>query len=88
MNPLDLHVYIEESVTRTRVPVPITKRAADSIEFFVTVPAGSTWRLAANSVRLSLVDDAGRPYVVDSPIPTSSRNSAGEAVVSFSIRRK
>lgn len=87
-NPLDLHVYIEESVTRTHVPVPITKVAADSIQFFVTVPAGSTWRLAANSVRFSLVDGAGRPYMVDSPIPTSSRNSDGEAVVSFSIRRK
>ncbi|MFN3326457.1 MAG: hypothetical protein ACK5AZ_23410 [Bryobacteraceae bacterium] len=88
-NPLDLLVYVEDSITRTRVPLPMRSQAASVLEYFFVIPSSRTWNLSISSVRFMLTDElTSRQYVVDSPISTDVRNADGEAVREFSIRRK
>jgi hypothetical protein len=85
VDPLDLLVYAEDAITRTRIPLPAVSAASQRVDYSAAIPAGANWKVAMNSVRAQLVDTLGRPYTPDTPI---ARTTINEVVAAFSVRAK
>jgi hypothetical protein len=85
VDPLDLLVYAEDAITRTRIPLAAVSAASQRVDYSAAIPAGANWKVAMNTVRAQVVDTLGRPYTPDTPI---ARTAINEVVAAFSLRAK
>ncbi len=90
VDPLDLIVYVQESITRTRISLPLSSQSPQGFEYAAIIPRGTTWPLAMSSARHSIVDQkSSQVYRPDTPIPyTQSLNAAGESTAAFSLQKR
>lgn len=89
IDPLLLHVFAEESITRTRIPLQIAPSAAsNAFEASVVIPTRMNWNVAMSSTRAQLVDATGNTYQANAPIPRPASDGGSEVLAVFTLRSK
>jgi hypothetical protein len=89
-DPLLLHVFAEEEMTRTRIPLQlITSTSVPSaVEAAVVIPTSLNWKIAMSSIRGKLFDPSGNAYQSDTAISHPASYGGSEFLAVFSLRAK
>ena len=89
-DPLVLHVFADESITSTRMPLQILPSAtvANAFEAATVIPASTSWNVGMSSVRAQLYDGKGSVYQSNNPIPRPASDGVDEFLAVFTLRAK
>jgi hypothetical protein len=89
-DPLVLHVFAQEDVTRTRIPIQIGPAAtvSNAVEASVVIPTSLSWNVGMSTVRAQLWDANGKAYVSNTAIPRPASYGSGEFLAVFSLHAK
>lgn len=89
-DPLVLHVFAEEKITRTRIPLQVVASASvsNAVEASVVIPTSMSWNMAMSSIRGQLFDARGNAYQSDTAIPRPASDVGNEFLAVFSLRAK
>lgn len=87
-DPLLLHVFAEEEITRTHIPLPLAPSSSisNAYEAAVVIPISMNWNVAMSSVRAKLFDPAGNAYRSNAPIPRPNDYGTGEYLAVFTLQ--
>ena len=89
-DPVLLHVFADESITRTRMPLQIVPSAtvANAFEAATVIPTSLRWDVGMSSVRAQLYDGNGSVYQSNNPIPRPASYGVEEFLAVFTLRAK
>lgn len=89
-NPLLLHVFADEEVTKTRIPVQLLPSAtvANAVEAPVVIPRNANWNIAMSSNLAQLFDANGSAYQASAPVPRPASNGSNEFLAVYTLRKK
>lgn len=85
-DPLLLHVFAQEDITRTRIPLQIapSPTVSNAVEASVVIPTSMSWNLAMSSIRAQLFDADGNAYQSNAPIPRPPSYGSNEFLAGLS----
>lgn len=89
-DPLLLHVFAEEEVTRTHIPLQLAPSASisNAFEASVVIPTSMHWDVAMSSARAKLFDSDGNSYRTNAAIPRPNVYGDDEFLAVFTLRTK
>ena len=90
-DPLLLHVFADEAITRTRMPLRIapSTTVSNAVEAGTVVPASRMrWSLGMSSVYARLFDANGNIYQSNTPVPRPANSDGNEFLAVFTLRAK
>ncbi len=89
-DPLLLHVFADEEITSTRVPVQIVPSAtvSNAVEASVVIPTSMSWNIGMSSIRAQLFDANGNAYQPNTVIPRPASYGSSEFLVVFTLRAR
>jgi hypothetical protein len=89
-DPLLLHVFAEEDITRTRIPLRIAPSAtvSNTVEASVVIPTTMSWNLGMSTARAQLFDANGNAYQSNAAIPRPASHSSNEFLAVYTLRAK
>lgn len=89
-DPLLLHVFADEGITRTRIPLQIvpSTTVSNAVEAATVIPTSMRWNLGMSSIRAQLFDANGNAYLSNAPIPMPATYGSDEFLAVFTLRAK
>ena len=88
-DPLLLHVFAEEELRRTHIPLQLEPSSiSNAFEASVVIPLSRHWDVAMSSVRAKLFASDGNAYRSNAPIPRPNDYGDGEFLAVFTLRAK
>lgn len=89
-DPLLLHVFADESITRTRIPLQIvpSSTVSNAVEAATVIPTSLSWNLGMSSARAQLFDANGNAYQSNAAIPRPASYGTNEFLAVYTLRIK
>jgi len=89
-DPLLLHVFAEETITRTRIPLQIapSPSVSNAVEAPVVIPTSMSWNLGMSSILAQLLDANGNAYQSNTAIPRPASYGSNEFLAVYTLRAK
>jgi hypothetical protein len=86
-DPLLLHVFAGEDVTRRHIPVELAQSSiSNEFEAAVVIPTSAHWNVTMSSAKAKLFDSHGNAYQSNTAIPRPNDNGDNEFLAVFTIR--
>jgi hypothetical protein len=88
-DPLLLHVFAEEELTRTHIPLQLEPSStSNAFEASAVIPISMHWDVGMSSVRAKLFDTNGNAYQSSAAIPRPNDYGDDEFLAVFTLRAK
>ena len=89
-NPLLIHVFAGNGITRTHIPVQLEQSSSlsNSYEAAVVIPITTNWNVAMSSVLANLFDSGGNFYQPNAPIPRPNDYGDAEFLAVYTLQAK
>ena len=89
-DPRLLHVFADEAITKTRIPLSIAPSLtfANAFEATTVIPVNMQWNVGMSSTLARLLNSDGQNYESNTPIPRPASFGDDEVVATFTLRRR
>lgn len=87
-DPALLHVFAQEEITRTRIPLKLQPSSAlNAFDASVVIPISMRWDVAMSSERAKIFASDGTPYQFNTAIPRPIDYGSEEFLAVFTLRK-